>query len=289
MEDAQTVGSVLEDRGIKFSFPNLKNLAGSEITYPQFLACVAQRILLKQYAAQTMDPKNLLCSMSRASEVFNSNKKSFSTGINELFLKPMTLSVINSQTSKNKVTKEEQSKAAVEFVKWYSSFWFIRLKSEEMLNSLEDIFSSAEAPDVKESSNDWDVLAQLFSGVNDKEFFDVTEMDSQVFINKAESMDPKWFDEILASSHRFMELAGNAELPLFEGIASDGDLLVPTTSAFMTSTLYGIEEVEDRVKRYNAPLDPYNLFHTFRGTSMSHLLKMNQFVFTVYNYFKILL
>lgn len=289
MKDEKTVREVLDERDIQFSFPNLKNLSDSNITYPQFLACAAQRILLKQYTAQTMDPKNILCPMSRTADVFNKNKKSFSTGIDELFLKPMTLSVINSQTSKNKVTKDEQSKAAVELVKWYSSFWFNRLKSEEMLNSLEKIFVGAEAPEVKGGSGDWDVLRQLYSSVNDDVLFNETGIDSKVFINRGESMDPKWFSEILTSVHRFMEMAGKADLPLFEGIASDEDLLVPTTSAFMVSTLYGVEEIEDRTKRYNAPLDPYNLFYTFKDTSMSHLMKMNQFLFTTYNYFKILL
>jgi hypothetical protein len=86
-----------------------------------------------------------------------------------------------------------------------------------------------------------------------------------------------------------MKLTGSVELPALKTLASNEDLIVPTTSSFMLSTLYGIEEIEDRKKKYNAPLDPYNMFYIFKGTSISNLMKMNQFMFTLYNYFKILL
>jgi hypothetical protein len=288
-KDSLLVGQVFEDNGIAFSFANLKNLSNSEITYPQFLACVAQRILLKQYAAQTMDNGNFLCPMSRTSEIFNKNKASFSSGINDLFLKPMTLSIINSQTSKNKVTKEEQVNVAIEFVKWYDSTWFNRLKSEEFLGSIADAFGSAVPPKVEGNLDDWETLSKLYGGVNDSDFFDEIGVDSKVFINNADSIQPKWFDGILDSSYKFMKLTGNVELSQFNTFVSNEDLVVPTTSSFMLSTLYGIEEIEDRKKKYNAPFDPYNMFYIFKGTSISNLLKMNQFMFTLYNYFKILL
>lgn len=287
--DRLPVGDVFEQKGISFTFSNLKNLSSSDITYPEFLACVAQRLLLKQYAAQTMDANNFLCPMSRTSDVFNKNKESFKSGINDLFLKPMTLSVINSQTSQNKITKGEQIKVATEFVKWYDSMWFNRLKSEELLNNMANAFKFSEAPAVKNSTDDWKKLAELFKNVGEKSFFDIINMDSRVFINKAGSIEAKWFNGILSDINRFMEMTGSVNLSAFDGMISDEELILPTTSAFMISTLYGIEEVEDRKKYYNAPLDPYNMFHIFEGTSMSYLLKLNQFTFTLYNYFKILL
>lgn len=287
--DRLVVGEVFEQKGISFTFSNLKNLASSDITYPEFLACVSQRLLLKQYAAQTMDAGNFLCPMSRTSDVFNKNKESFKSGINDLFLKPLTLSIINSQTSQNKVTKGEQIEAATEFVKWYDSMWFNRLKSEEFLNSMVDVFKFAEVPDVKQSSGDWKKLAELFSGVNENSFFNIIEVDSKVFINNASSIEPKWFDKILSNINGFMEMTGSVNLSAFDRIISDEDLILPTTSAFMISTAYGIEEIEEKKKMYNAPLDPYNMFQIFEGTAMSHLLKLNQFTFTLYNYFKILL
>jgi hypothetical protein len=227
--------------------------------------------------------------MSRTSEIFNKNKASFSAGINDLFLKPMTLSIINSQTSKNKVTKEEQVNVAIEFVKWYDSTWFNRLKSEEFLKRIVDAFSSAVPPKVEGNLDDWEILSKLYGGVNDGDFFDAINIDSKVFINNADSIQPKWFDGILDSSYEFMKLTGNVDLSAFNALISNEELIVPTTSSFMLSTLYGIEEVEDRKKKYNAPLDPYNMFYIFKGTSISNLLKMNQFMFTLYNYFKILL
>ena len=265
----ERVGEVFETSGITFTFSNLKNLVSSDITYGQFLACVAQRLLLKQYAAQTMDANNFLCPMSKTSEIFNENKEDFKTGINELFLKPMTLSVINSQTSQNKVTKDEQTKVATEFVKWYDDVWFNRLKSEEMLVNLGRMFDESE--------------------VNENVLFDEIGIDSRVFINKFSSVSPTWFENILEEIHKFMKITGNVDLPSFEKLVSDEKLILPTTSAFMMSTLHGIQEIEDRKKKYNSPLDPYNMFFIFEGTSMSHLLKMNQFMFTLYNYFKILL
>lgn len=285
----ERVGEVFETSGVTFTFSNLKNLVSSDITYGQFLACVAQRLLLKQYAAQTMDANNFLCPMSKTSEIFNENKEDFKTGINELFLKPMTLSVINSQTSQNKVTKDEQTKVATEFVKWYDDVWFNRLKSEEMLVNLGRMFDEPEVPEVKNSLDDWKKLSVLFSEVNENVLFDEIGIDSRVFINKFSSVSPTWFENILEEIHKFMKITGNVDLPSFEKLVSDEKLILPTTSAFMMSTLHGIQEIEDRKKKYNAPLDPYNMFFIFEGTSMSHLLKMNQFMFTLYNYFKILL
>jgi hypothetical protein len=283
------VGELFRGAGISFTFPNLKNLSSSKITYPQFLACVAQRLLLKQYTAQVLDSKNLLCPMSRTSEIFNENKDSFNTGLNNLFLKSTTLSIINSQTSKNKVTKDEQSSAAEQFVKWYSSYWFDRLKSEEMLTNLETVFTGAEIPSMKPESNDWQILRRLYENAKEDEFFDMIGMESVAFINDADSIKANSFSDVLEASYKFMELSGTVDTPKFEGFASSGDLIVPTTSAFMLSTIHGINEIEARKKSYIPPFDSYNMFYTFRGTSMSNLLKMNQMLFTTYNYMKILL
>jgi hypothetical protein len=287
--DVQYVGELFRGAGISFTFPNLKNLSSSKITYPQFLACVAQRLLLKQYTAQVLDSKNLLCPMSRTSEIFNENKDSFNTGLNNLFLKSTTLSIINSQTSKNKVTKDEQSSAAEQFVKWYSSYWFDRLKSEEMLTNLETVFTGAEIPSMKPESNDWQILRRLYENAKEDEFFDMIGMESVAFINDADSIKANSFSDVLEASYKFMELSGTVDTPKFEGFASSGDLIVPTTSAFMLSTIHGINEIEARKKSYIPPFDSYNMFYTFRGTSMSNLLKMNQMLFTTYNYMKILL
>jgi hypothetical protein len=227
--------------------------------------------------------------MSRTSEIFNENKDSFNTGLNNLFLKSTTLSIINSQTSKNKVTKDEQSSAAEQFVKWYSSYWFDRLKSEEMLTNLETVFTGAEIPSMKPESNDWQILRRLYENVKEDEFFDMIGMESVAFINDADSIKANSFSEVLEASYKFMELSGTVDTPKFEGFASSGDLIVPTTSAFMLSTIQGINEIEARKKSYIPPFDSYNMFYTFRGTSMSNLLKMNQMLFTTYNYMKILL
>lgn len=287
--DGPNVGQVFQEGGIQFSFSNLVNLSESEITYPQFLACVAQRLLLKQYAAQMMDPNNVLCPISRTQDIFNKNKASFSTGINNLFMKPSTLAVINSQTSKNKVTENEQSEASMEFVKWYESRWFARLKSEELLKSLEDAFAKSSLKGVSSGDGDWETLSMMYSMPNESDLFEELGIDSKIFINNADSIEPRWFEDSLGSIMKFMELTGKVDLQSFSGFVSDGNLIVPTTSAFLLSTLYGIEEIEGKKKRYNAPLDPYNMFNTFKGTNMSYLLKMNQFVFTLYNYMKILL
>jgi hypothetical protein len=287
--DEKNISVLFDEMGIEFRFSNLRNLASSNITYPQFLACVSQRILLKQYAAQTMDASNLLSPMSRTSEIFDKNKASFSSGINNLFLKPMTLSVINSQTSKNKITKEEQVKAAYEFVKWYDDRWFNRLKSDDFLNSLVSVFDGSKIQSIQEASDDWEILSELYSSVDENVVFDQFEIDSKVFINNPGNIEPKWFNDVLSNMMKFMKLSGDIDLSSLNGMIKDEDLIVPTTSSFMLSTLYGIEEIEGRKKIYNAPLDPYNMFYIFRGTSMSSLLKMNQMVFTMYNYFKILL
>lgn len=288
-KDQQPVGELFQGMGITFTFSNLKNLASSNITYPQFLACVTQRLVLKQYAAQTMDTNNFLCPMSRTSDIFNKNKASFETGINDLFLKKSTLSVINSQTSKNRVTRDEQTVAANEFVKWYDSMWFNRLKSENFLQRLERAFNASELPEIDDDLNDWEKLAKMFEAVNDNAFFNNINIDSQVFINNADNIPPKWFEDILSDIDRFMKMTGTVDIPAFKNLITSQDLILPTTSSFMISTVYGIEEVEDRKKQYNAPLDPYNMFYIFRESSMSHILKMNQFTFTLYNYFKILL
>lgn len=287
--DEKNISVLFDEMGIEFRFSNLRNLASSNITYPQFLACVSQRILLKQYAAQTMDASNLLSPMSRTSEIFDKNKASFSSGINNLFLKPMTLSVINSQTSKNKITKEEQVKAAYEFVKWYDDRWFNRLKSDDFLNSLVSVFDGSKIQSIQEASDDWEILSELYSSVDENVVFDQFEIDSKVFINNPGNIEPKWFNDVLSNMMKFMKLSGDIDLSSLNGMIKDEDLIVPTISSFMLSTLYGIEEIEGRKKIYNAPLDPYNMFYIFRGTSMSSLLKMNQMVFTMYNYFKILL
>lgn len=287
--DQERVGEVFETLGITFTFSNLKNLVSSDITYTEFLACVAQRILLKQYAAQTMDANNFLCPMSKTSEIFNENKESFKAGINELFLKPMTLSVINSQTSKNKITKDDQIKVATEFVKWYDDAWFNRLKSEKMLVNLRRMFEGSEVPEVKNSFDDWKKLSVMFSAVNEDVMFNEMGIDGRLLINNLGSPSPMLFENVLEDILKFIETTGNIDLPFFEKLVSDEKLILPTTSAFMMSTLNGIEEIEDRKKRYNAPLDPYNMFFIFDGNSMSHLLKMNQLLFTLYNYFKILL
>lgn len=287
--DQERVGEVFETLGITFTFSNLKNLVSSDITYTEFLACVAQRILLKQYAAQTMDANNFLCPMSKTSEIFNENKESFKAGINELFLKPMTLSVINSQTSKNKITKDDQIKVATEFVKWYDDAWFNRLKSEKMLVNLRRMFEGSEVPEVKNSFDDWKKLSVMFSAVNEDVMFNEMGIDGRLLINNLGSPSPTLFENVLEDILKFIETTGNIDLPFFEKLVSDEKLILPTTSAFMMSTLNGIEEIEDRKKRYNAPLDPYNMFFIFDGNSMSHLLKMNQLLFTLYNYFKILL
>lgn len=287
--DVQYVGDVFRQAGIEFTFPNLKNLASARITYPQFLACVAQRLLLKQYAAQVLDSKNLLCPKSRTAEIFDKNKSSFNTGINNLFLKTTTLSIINSQTSKNKVTKEEQIEAAEQFVKWYSSYWFDRLKSEEMLENLEQVFEGSEAPNIKSDVGDWQKLKILYEGTNVEGFFDMIGLESTVFINSVDSINPRSLSDVMEASYKFMKMTGSVDMPKFETMASSGDLIVPTTSAYMLSTIEGINEIERREKNYLPPFDSYNMFYTLRETGMSSILKMNQMLFTMYNYMKILL
>lgn len=287
--EPEYVGQIFQRNGIEFVFPNLKNLAASKITYPQFLACVAQRLLLKQYSANVMDTKNIMCSQKKVTEIFDENKDSFSSGINNLFLKPTTLSMINLQASKNKITKKEQSEAAAEIVKWYESFWFDRLKSEEMLETLENLFSDAQVPQIKSVSGDWEILKELYGSYEGKDFFDMIGSNSQIFINTYDSIPAQTFDDILESCYKFMKFSGSVDIPRFKDIASKGDLIVATTSAFMLSTISGINEVENKQKNYISMFEPYNMFRLLSGTSMSNILKMNQMLFTTYKYFKILL
>lgn len=284
-----SVKEIFKDGSISFTFPNLKNLAESDITYSQFLACVAQRLLIKQYAAQTIDLDNFICPMSRSSDVFNEIKGDFNVGIKNLFLKRGTLETINLQSSKNAITAKDQEKAAKQFVTWYDKFWFERLKSQEMLESLEEIFRNPGIPEMKSGSNDWQTLRNIFSSTGYGAFFDMIQAEKELFINKTEDIPVNWLDGILNSVNKFIELSGETNLKDFESVCSQGSLIAPTVSSFVLSTFYGIEEVEERKKKYTAPLDPYNMFHTFNNTSMSPLLKMNQLVFTTYNYFKILL
>lgn len=288
MEKEPRASKVLADKGINFSFPNLKNLSNSDITYPEFLGCVAQRLLLKQYAAQVIDTSNILCPTSRTSEIFDKTKEGFSKGLNNLFLKKSTLSVINAQSSKNKINKEVQTAAAIEFVKWYDEYWFNSLKSERFLTSLCQLFEDASIGDVKEESNDWKVLAKLYATVDPGSMLNDIGIDSKVFINTSSNITPVWFDNILSSLVDFIDMGTKKELPEFSSLVDNEELLLPTMSAYMESTIIGIEDIETGKKSYGAPLDPYNMFRTFGGTSMGQLLKLNQMVFTLYNYMKIL-
>lgn len=288
MKNDQTVATTLSERGISFSFSNLKNLYESDITYQQFLGCVAQRLLLKQYAAQEMDLNNILCPISRTSEIFDKNKASFSSGLNNLFLKELTLSVINAQSSKNKFDKSFQSNAAVQFIKWYDDVWFKVLRSEKFLLGLCDLFEDSTPGDAEDFNNDWETLASLYSKVNSGELLNDMGVDSRVFINKMDSISPDWFSDILSSLVDFIELGDEISLSDFNTFVSNEGLILPTVSAFMQSTLVGIQDIESKKKSYNAPLDPYNMFYIFRGTSMGQLLKLNQLLFTLYNYMKIL-
>ena len=288
-EKALTIQDALEEMGVTFTFPNLRNLSTSNLTYPEFLACVAQRLLLKQYSAQSMDANNFLCPMSRTRDIFNDNKAEFKLGIDELFLKSSTLAIINAQTSKNKVTKQIQNDAAVAFVSWYESNWFDRLKSEELFNQLVETFTDAKIPTVQPDSQDWSILKAMYKNTSIENLIAKIDIEDQIFINRVESIQPKWFDGIFEGCYNFMKLTGNIDLPDFNTFINDEDLIVPTISSFMLSTTTGIEEIEDKKKRYNAPLDTYNLFYTFKETGLSPIFKMNQFVFTTYNYMKILL
>jgi len=288
MKTESTVASTLSERGISFSFSNLKNLYESDITYSQFLGCVSQRLLLKQYAAQEMDLSNILCPISRTKEIFDRNKASFSSGLNNLFLKQITLPVINAQSSKNKFNKEFQAEAAIEFVKWYDERWFSVLKSEEFLLGLCELFEEASVDNVSKSSDDWKTLAGLYSNIDSGDMLNDMGIDSKVFINKSESFDPDWFNGILSSIVDFINRGDDINLPAFTSFVRSEDLILPTVSSFMESTLVGIENIEAKRKSYNAPLDPYNMFYIFRGTSMGQLLKLNQLLFTLYNYMKIL-
>lgn len=288
-EEQVSLKDQFDQAGIKFTFSNLKNLASSDITYPQFLACVAQRILLKQYVAQTMDMNNFLCPMSRTSEIFDKQKASFRAGIDGLFLKKTTLSTINSQSSQNKVTKDEQEKAALEFVSWHDDFWFNRLKSQEFLRELEQVFEGSEMPEIDSNGDDWMKLRQMYSKTDASRFIEKIDLPESLFTSNADGIQPEWCKNVLASTKLFMEMTGDVEMPKFESLVTDEDVLVPTTSAFVASTLLGIQEIEEKKKRYSAPLDAYNMFNTFSGTGMQPLLKINQIMFTVYNYFKILL
>jgi hypothetical protein len=288
MKTEATAAAVLSGRGISFSFSNLKNLYESDITYQQFLGCVAQRLLLKQYAAQEMDLSNILCPISRTKEIFDENKNSFSLGLNNLFLKQLTLSLINAQSSKNKFNKEFQAESAIEFIKWYDNKWFNTLKSEDFLLALCELFRDAKLTNVNEGDNDWQTLAILYSNVDSSDMLNDMGIDSKVFINKTESIDTDWFNGILSSIVDFINLGEELKLSSFSSFVKLEDLILPTTSSFMESTLVGIEAIEAKKKSYNAPLDPYNMFYIFKDTSMGQLLKLNQLLFTLYNYMKIL-
>lgn len=282
------IKEVVRDNNIKFTFPNLKNLSESDITYSEFLACVAQRLLLKQYSAQTMDLDNFLCPMSRTTETFNRIKKEYNVGIDSLFLKKGTIKTINSQSSDNRITEEEQERAAIEFVKWYEKYWFEKLKSTEMLESLEFIFKDSVPSEIETQSGDWETLSSMFYSSNPNAFFQMIDAGKEIFMNKPEEMPAKWFNDILDSVNRFIDLTGNNSLDDFDVMCKDGKLIAPTVSSFVLSTLYGIGEIEERRKKYTAPLEPYNMFYILRDGLMSPMLKMNQLVFTTYNYFKIL-
>lgn len=284
-----SLGELFKENGIKFTFPNLKNLSTSGITYPQFIACVAQRLLLKQYAAQAIDLDNFLCPMSRTSEIFKNNRGEFSSGLEELVLRKSTLKVINAQSSDNNITQEIQEKTAKEFVKWYEKNWFNVLKSENMLMSLGSIFKTATISETRPSSGDWGILESLFSDLDIRDFLVVTKTEDDIFDNDPNEISVKTFDEILSSIRDFIGM-GEDNLPTtFNNLCGDEKLISPTVSSFMISTLIGIQEIEERKKKYTPPLEPYNMFYMFRNTAMSPLLKMNQLVFTTYNYFKILL
>jgi hypothetical protein len=286
--ETSSLQQLLDEHGIEFNFSNLKNLGESEISYSQFLAFVAQRLLLKQYSAQAVDESNMLCFVSRASEIFNNNKSFFGGELKNLALKKKDLSIINAQLSGNKITEKEQENTAKEFVKWYESSWFDRLKSEDFVTNLDQLFRDHEIPTIKESNNDWKTLSLMYKSVDEENFFDKLGIDSKVFINESDSASPDWFNDVIEDCYKFIELTGTTNLSYLKTLISKQSLICPTTSAFMISTMVGIEEVESGKKRYVSPFETYGLFRIFKDTSMGHLLVMNQFVFTLYNYFKIL-
>ena len=288
-EDQQELArDLFSSLGIEFNFPNLKGISQSEITYPQFLAIVTQRVMLKQYSAQSVDSKNLLCPIIRVKSVFDENKTKFSDSLKSIELEKKYISLINSQTSKNKITEEFQSSVAGEFVEWYEKNWFNRLKSEEFLNLLVNSFADAKLDKIKEG-DDWEKLYQMYSQIDTSKWLEGLEFDTRIFINSAKNADPKWFDDSLRMILHFIEFTGNVELSEFNRLILNEDLIAPTLSSFMISTLMGIEELEEDKTSYNSPFDTYNLFSKFKGTAPGQLMKVNQYLFTIYKYFKIIL
>ena len=284
----KSLQTLFSDNGIQFQFSNLKNLSESQITYSQFLSLVAQRLLLKQYSAQAVDEDNLLCYTSNASDTFNNNKKFFGNSLKNLVLKRKHVSMINAQTSKNKITQELQEGAAAQFIKWYESNWFNRLKSEDFSVSLEKLFDGSEPPIVESTNSDWKTLFELYKNVDENEFFERLEIEDRLFINGPDSVSPDWFYDVMEDCYKFMKLTGNIDMGSFEGLIINQQMITPTVSAFMISTMMGIDEIENGTKKFKSPYETYSLFRIFRGTSMGYLLRMNQFVFTLYNYFKML-
>jgi len=287
-EETKSLRDLFKEREISFDFSNLKNLADSQITYPQFLALVAQRILLKQYSAQVLDDSNMLCYFSRASEIFNDNKSFFGQNLKNLVLKRSHIAIINAQVSGNKVTEDEQRDVAEEFTRWYESSWFYRLKSEDFSVNLEKLFEDSFPPSIERSSSDWNILSQLYKAVDEDEFFERLNIDSKILINRPNSVSPDWFYEIMEDCLKFMNLTGEVDVSSFKSLITKQSFISPTIVAYMTSTMMGIDELEYGTKKYNSPFETYGLFRLFKNTSMGYLLRMNQFVFTLYNYFKII-
>lgn len=290
MEDqnSQKVKDLFSSMKIDFTFPTVKSIINADLTYPQFLAVIAQRVLLKQYAAQAVDTKNVMCPMIRVSGIFDENKLKFSESLKNIKLEKDYVSLINAQTSKNKITKEFQSSVADEFIRWYEKNWFNRLRSEVFLMQLTESFSEANLSEIKET-DDWKKLYQMFSQIDTSKWLEDHNFDTRVFLNLEKDIDPKWFDTSLKGCMNYIDLTGDANLSEFERLIINEDLITPTVSSFMMSTLIGIEEVEEDRMKYNAPLDTYNLFSVFKGTVLGQLLKGNQFLFTLYKYFKIVL
>lgn len=273
---------------IEFTFPTVKSILNADLTYPQFLGVIAQRIILKQYAAQVVDTKNVLCPIIRVSSIFDENKMKFSDSLKNIKLEKDYVSLINAQTSKNRITKEFQSSVAGEFIRWYEKNWFNRLRSEQFLKELTDSFENATLSEIKET-DDWKKLYQMFSQVDTSKWLEDHNFDTRVFLNLEKDIDPKWFDTSLKSCMNYINLTGDVNLSEFERLIINEDLITPTVSSFMLSTLLGIEEIEEEKMKYAAPLDTYNLFSVFKGSVMGQLLKGNQFLFTLYKYFKIIL
>jgi len=283
----QKVKDLFSSLGIEFSFPNLKNIAESSVTYPQFLGIVAQRILLKQYAAQSVDTKNLLSPFIRVSSLFDENKTKFSESLKEIKLEKGYISLINSQTSRNKLSKDDQSAVAQSFISWYEKNWFTRLKSEALLNSLVKSFSDADLKEIS-GGGDWEKLYQIYSQIDTSDWLESVGFDTKIFINDSKAVDPKWFGDSIKTCIQFMELSGGVSIQGLDSFILNEDLITPTVSSFMISTLIGIEEIENGKMKYNPPFDTYELFSVFKSSVPGQLMKANQFLFTLYKYFKII-